>query len=66
MSFIHDIYGFKKSFRHIEKNFGRIWQDECSCTDGRWSSVSPALGCPRSPNSLQWGPRVLMYNLLEI
>ena len=24
------------------------------------------LGCPRSPYSLQLGPRVLMYNLLEI
>ena len=24
--------------------FGRIWQNGCSCTNGRWSSVSPALG----------------------
>ena len=24
------------------------------------------LGCPRSPYSLQLGPRVLMYNILEI
>ena len=29
--------------RTNQSYFGRIWQNECSCTNGRWSSVAPAL-----------------------
>ena len=43
--------------RTNQSSFGRIWQNGCSCTNGRRSSVAPALRthrCDRTTISQQW------------
>ena len=35
-------YGLREAKNNAQSSFGRILQNECSCTNGRWSSVAPA------------------------